>query len=109
MWQILGKQKKKKKKLGKIVGVKYSAIERAKAVWLWDAAQAGFTFVADNCFADDKFSHTFNVFSQEHNIGTVDDAFLDSCKVQKVFNIKGPNHITGCRLPYLPPKREETH
>ena len=60
------------------MGVKYPATERAKAEWLLDAAPAGLTFVADICFADDKFSLTFNVFPQEHNLVTVDDAFLDS-------------------------------
>ena len=86
--------------------VKDSAIERAKAVWLQDTAQVGLTFIVDNSFANDKFSLTFNVFLQEHNLGTINDAFLDSCKVQKVFNIKDPNHIMGCGLPYLSPNKE---
>ena len=37
------------------------------------------------------------------------DAFLDSCKVQNVFNIKGSNYIMGCKLPYLSQNRKETH
>ena len=88
--------------MGKIAEVKYPI----QAVWLQDAAQAGLTFVTDNCFADVKFSLTFNVFPQEHNLGMVNDAFLDSCKIQKVFNIKGPNHIMGYGLPYLSPNKE---
>ena len=79
------------------------------AVWLQDAVQAGLTFVTDNCFTEVKFSLTFNVFPQEHNFGKVDDVFLDSCMVQKVFNINDPNHIMGCGRPYLLPNIEETH
>ena len=30
----------------------------------------------------------FDVFSQEHNLDTVDDTFLNSCKVQKVLILK---------------------
>ena len=67
----------KKKKLEKIAEVKYPI----QAVWLQDAAQASLTFVTDNCFADVKFSLTFNVFPQEHNFGKVDVVFLNSCKV----------------------------
>ena len=67
----------KKKRLGKIVEMKY----HAQAIWLRDAAQACLTFVVDNCFTDDKFTLMFDVFPQEHNIGKVDDAFLNSCKV----------------------------
>ena len=91
--------------MGKIVEVKYPT----QAVWLQDATQTGLTFVTDNCFADVKFSLMFNVFPQEHNFGKVDVVFLDSCKVQKVFNINDSNHIMGCEHPYLSPNREETH
>ena len=37
------------------------------------------------------------------------DAFLDSCKVQNVFNIEGSNYIMGCKLPYLSQNKKETH
>ena len=96
---------KKKKKLGKIVEVKYPT----QVVWLQDAVQADLTFVTDNCFADVKFSLTFNMFPQEHNFDKVDVVFLDSYKVQKVFNINNSNHIMSYGRPYLSPNREETH
>ena len=50
-----------------------------------------------------------NNMNDKNNNNNKCDAFLDSCKVQNVFNIKCSNYIMGCKLLYLSQNRKEIH